>query len=600
MRYAAREAAAAAPANSEPTTATVQDSSQLSALQQRRTATAATVDEALTALRDPHRSGDPDIEEAYVNAVLQHGAVIRDIAEHKINHAYTERGLDDASVNVEAAAVAQRLEQIESQWREAKRRTDNYLTADGTAFVSDAAADAIDTARNTYTAAKQDIDRQAAARSNEINTQRAAIARDVYYVELAQERGFGSAEFIPSNTAKMTKADRAMFSATTALYPDEMVQRANALGPMLAKRSKARAHYTSAARQRSRRTRTEVFDLNDALQYGRFRFNHYVDSPEEMARGSGSVRDRHGAESAFLPRTPDNERKVRELVAQYNEGRRQHATIEYATAVARDGGEPREVLYVKGPRKRVTTEVTGVSAEVTFGDSSSMVHELGHRMEDRNPEVSVATKAFLRRRTAGLPFERYHKRELVISDGFADRYMGKDYPGEHHTERSRAEWKPSRTAASGACAVRRRYSCRHREESAPLTAPSPVEPIPTIWRWCLGCWLRLTNAAHDRASCGVHEGTRKLHGTRVPTVVRSRRAAIEISEMAKRPRGGAIHRRVARAAAETTVDRPTRTMTATHCHPSRCEVVPVRAARRRRRLHPAAASAPQVRHGVIL
>ena len=71
----------------------------------------------------------------------------------------------------------------------------------------------------------------------------------------------------------------------------------------------------------------------------------------------------------------------------------------------------------------------------------------------------------------------------------------------------RAEWKPSRTAASGACAVRRRYSCRHREESAPLTAPSPVEPIPTIWRGCLGCWLRLTNAAHDRASCGVHEGT---------------------------------------------------------------------------------------------
>ena len=66
-------------------------------------------------------------------------------------------------------------------------------------------------------------------------------------------------------------------------------------------------------------------------------------------------------------------------------------------------------MYVKGPRKRVTTEVTGVSAEVTFSDSSSMVHELGHRMEDRNPEISAATKAFLRRRTAGLPFQRYHK-----------------------------------------------------------------------------------------------------------------------------------------------------------------------------------------------
>ena len=55
-------------------------------------------------------------------------------------------------------------------------------------------------------------------------------------------------------------------------------------------------------------------------------------------------------------------------------------------------------------------------------------------MEDRNPEISVATKAFLRRRTDGLAPERYAKRELVVSDGFADRYMGKDYAGTHHTE----------------------------------------------------------------------------------------------------------------------------------------------------------------------
>ena len=45
-------------------------------------------------------------------------------------------------------------------------------------------------------------------------------------------------------------------------------------------------------------------------------------------------------------------------------------------------------------------------------------------MEDRNPEISVATKAFLRRRTAGLAPERYAKRGLVTPDGFSDRYMG--------------------------------------------------------------------------------------------------------------------------------------------------------------------------------
>ena len=438
MRYAARQAAAAAPpASDEHTVAATADpdTTALSALEQRRTVTAAAVNEALTVLRDPDRSCDPDVHEAYLDAVLEHGAVVRDIADHKIDQAYAERGLNDASVNAEAAAIAPELERIESEWREAKTRTDDYLTADGRSFVSDEAATAIDAARDTYIAAKQDIYRQATERSNEINKQRCAIARNVYYEELAKKRSFGTATFIPSNTAKMTKTDRAMFSATTALYPDEMVERANALGPMLAKRSKARAHYTAGARQRSRRTRTEVFDLNDALQYGRFRFTHYLDSPEEVARGGGSsVRDRYSAGSIFVPRTPDNEQRVGELVAQYNQSRRQHATIQYATALTRDGGEPREVIYVKGSRKRVTTEVTGVSAEVTFSDSSSMVHELGHRMEDRNPEISAATKAFLRRRTAGLPFQRYHKRELVVEDSFADKYMGKDYPGEYHTE----------------------------------------------------------------------------------------------------------------------------------------------------------------------
>ena len=39
-----------------------------------------------------------------------------------------------------------------------------------------------------------------------------------------------------------------------------------------------------------------------------------------------------------------------------------------------------------------------------------------------------------RRRTAGIAPERYAKSELVVPDGFSDRYMGKDYAGTHHTE----------------------------------------------------------------------------------------------------------------------------------------------------------------------
>ena len=43
-----------------------------------------------------------------------------------------------------------------------------------------------------------------------------------------------------------------------------------------------------------------------------------------------------------------------------------------ATAVPKDGGEPYEVMYVKGPRKRVTTEGTGILAALSYSDSSSM------------------------------------------------------------------------------------------------------------------------------------------------------------------------------------------------------------------------------------
>ena len=84
----------------------------------------------------------------------------------------------------------------------------------------------------------------------------------------------------------MTRADRAMFTTSTALYPDEMVEHADSLGDMLAKRSKARAHYTAGARQRSRRTRTEVFDLNDALAIWPFPASTTSSThPRRLARG---------------------------------------------------------------------------------------------------------------------------------------------------------------------------------------------------------------------------------------------------------------------------------------------------------------------------
>lgn len=178
---------------------------------------------------------------------------------NNIGQAYAEQELDDASVAAEAAVVAARLEQVEATWREAKTRTDRYLTADGASFVSDDAAAAIDTTGNTYIGAKQDIYQQAAERSNEINAARARIAKQAYYRELVRERSFGGGDFTPSNTAKMTKADRAMFGATAALTPTKWSNTQPLSALCFAKRSKARAHYNAGARQRTCRTRSEVF-----------------------------------------------------------------------------------------------------------------------------------------------------------------------------------------------------------------------------------------------------------------------------------------------------------------------------------------------------
>jgi hypothetical protein len=59
------------------------------------------------------------------------------------------------------------------------------------------------------------------------------------------------------------------------------------------------------------------------------------------------------------------------------------------------------------------------------------VHELGHILEEADPEVRRKAHEFLDRRTAGEGFEwlgdQYDKREVTRRDKFADPYMGKYY-----------------------------------------------------------------------------------------------------------------------------------------------------------------------------
>lgn len=73
----------------------------------------------------------------------------------------------------------------------------------------------------------------------------------------------------------------------------------------------------------------------------------------------------------------------------------------------------------------------------TTGKLQTVVHEMGHRLQETAPELLNASLKFLGRRTQGEELQRlrdltginYHPSERAWPDVFLDPYMGKDYQG---------------------------------------------------------------------------------------------------------------------------------------------------------------------------
>jgi SPP1 gp7 family putative phage head morphogenesis protein len=67
---------------------------------------------------------------------------------------------------------------------------------------------------------------------------------------------------------------------------------------------------------------------------------------------------------------------------------------------------------------------------------STMVHEIGHRLEDYIPEIKELERQFYARRTAGESLVHmgsgYRKDEITRLDKFNSPYMGKDYGGRYY------------------------------------------------------------------------------------------------------------------------------------------------------------------------
>jgi hypothetical protein len=148
-----------------------------------------------------------------------------------------------------------------------------------------------------------------------------------------------------------------------------------------------------------------------------------------------------------------------------------------------------------------------------------MTHELGHRMEDRNPEISIATKAFLKRRTAGLAAERYAKGEAVV---------GKDYAtSPHHTELLSCGMEAITHGRFGGLTGRSTVFLPAPAGLAPQTAPNGPRPTPITWRSSWACWPRRTSAWPDHLFTSARPDLSPRHsdggrGTHSSTVVHPR------------------------------------------------------------------------------
>jgi len=98
-----------------------------------------------------------------------------------------------------------------------------------------------------------------------------------------------------------------------------------------------------------------------------------------------------------------------------------------AYAVDRPGENP----FVKG-----RFDSGDIGLHETISGNRTIVHEVGHHIEFRNPEVKARANAFLDRRTAGetpRPLaeitnnKNYHESETAAADRFISAYMGKRY-----------------------------------------------------------------------------------------------------------------------------------------------------------------------------
>lgn len=277
----------------------------------------------------------------------------------------------------------------------------------------------------------------------------ASLRRKIIRDELGNFGPFGGVSPAAKFT-RLSKADRAAYDESMAMYPDELVERAWEVSPPVeVKKTTARARYSRAI---------AFGPLRDA-QIFHHPTGHGDLTPETLAVAADRIRVTgspvHGrslttnsknigwlqnlntsrfqnVDSMFMKDTPENRAALEDFAQANNDAPGKTRDMAVTEMELPGRGKCLVLTNAGGPfHADSRTPVSSVSSEITTdGTVSTSVHELAHRMENNDDRIGRACRRFIADRTEGLSARRYGRSERVVEDSFVSPYVGKRYDAE--------------------------------------------------------------------------------------------------------------------------------------------------------------------------
>lgn len=242
---------------------------------------------------------------------------------------------------------------------------------------------------------------------------------DAYREELASIRAFGGVE--QHTTDSSVKKGVATAQEQVAHFPDDWVSLSNSVPPyrvLKIKGGSARAHYSGGRHQKAKAVSRPMSKGQAEQLLGGLDYTFDDEHPRKQSPMWKDDSDR------VVPLVKDGP-ELKARLKNYNQST-------WGGKIGTVASDKKGYVYVGLTRmesKEITAEITSAA-----GNSSTMLHELSHRMEEHNPSIALATKSFLHRRCEGKPFKKYHGSETYRDGEFANIYIGKNYSGTRHTE----------------------------------------------------------------------------------------------------------------------------------------------------------------------